>query len=424
MAENVRDETVAEARSSIEDPETPITWNRLIEVVGLDLISAAGVNVTTDTAMGVPAIWSGVNFLSGTLASLPLNTYRRTREEPKRLRSRLANMLKYNVNEEMTSFAWRKYCFERVFTRGRSYTLIVRGEREPVRYLWPVQNDHMRVRRNGRGAKVYKIAKKDPHGGEYTAADVIDISFAMQENLVDHFSPIAHLKNTIGLAIAATEWGSKFFQNGGVPPFVITGKFSTPAGLNRASTDLREAIQQAAKERRLALALPDEHEIKPIGIDPEKSQFIALQRFLVEEIARIYSLPPVFLQDLSHGTFSNTEQQDLHFVKHTLTRWAQQVEQELNLKLYGWENHSRFCEFNLDGIQRGDFKTRMEGYALATQHALHTPNENRHMENLPPVAGGDQLHIQGATVPLGSQPTSDSPAAPGADPEDDENAET
>lgn len=418
MTDTKRDQEVAETRSSAENPDTPITWERLFEIVGVDLISEAGRHVTTASAMGVPAVWAAVNFLSGTIAALPLNTYRRTRKSPARLRNRLGNLLKYNVNEETTSFAWRKYMFERVLTRGRSFTLIVRGEREPVRYLWPLQNDHVRVRRDEMGRKVYRIAKKDPHGGTYGAADIIDVSFAMQENMVDHFSPIGHLKNTIGLAIAATAWGSKFFQNGGVPPFAITGNFTSAGGMNRASQQLNEAIKQAARDKRLALSLPSEHKITPIGIDPEKSQFIELQRFLVEEIARIYSLPPVFLQDLSHGTFSNTEQQDLHFVKHTLTRWAEQVEQELNLKLYGWDSHSRYCEFNLDGVQRGDFKTRMEGYALATQHALHTPNENRQMENLPPLPGGDQLLVQGATVPLGSQPTVQEPD----DNEDDNDA--
>jgi HK97 family phage portal protein len=109
------------------------------------------------------------------------------------------------------------------------------------------------------------------------------------------------------------------------------------------------------------------------------------------------------LQDLSHGTFSNTEQQDLHFVKHTIKRWVEQFEQELNLKLFGWNSHSRYVEFNLDGLLRGDFKTRMDGYAQGIQNALITPNEARRRENMPDQPNGDNLLIQGATVPLGSQ---------------------
>jgi len=111
----------------------------------------------------------------------------------------------------------------------------------------------------------------------------------------------------------------------------------------------------------------------------------------------------VFLQDLTHGTFSNTEQQDLHFVKHTVKRWAEQFEQELNLKLFGRANRDRFAELNLDGLLRGDFMTRMSGYATSIQNAIQTPNEIRRRENLPAQAHGDDLLIQGATVPLGSQ---------------------
>jgi len=127
-----------------------------------------------------------------------------------------------------------------------------------------------------------------------------------------------------------------------------------------------------------------------------------LQRFSIEQIARIYSLPPIFLQDLTHGTYSNTEQQDLHFVKHTVKRWVEQTEAELNLKLFG-RGSPFFVEFDLDGLMRGDLKTRMEAHSTAIQNGIKTPNEVRAIENLPPMEGGDQLFIQGATVPLAGQ---------------------
>ena len=128
-------------------------------------------------------------------------------------------------------------------------------------------------------------------------------------------------------------------------------------------------------------------------------ELVATQEFAVIEIARIYSLPPTFLQDLSRATFSNSEQQDLHLVKHTIKRWVEQVEAELNLKLFG-RGASRFAEFNLDGLLRGDYKTRMEGNSTAIQTGQLTPNEARSMDNREPLEGGDKLFIQGATVPL------------------------
>jgi HK97 family phage portal protein len=112
----------------------------------------------------------------------------------------------------------------------------------------------------------------------------------------------------------------------------------------------------------------------------------------------------VFLQELSNASSPNSEQQDLHFVKHTLAQWTKRWEQQLNLKLFGPRSRSTFVEFNVDGLLRGDFKTRMEGYAKAIQNAIYKPDEVRRLENRPPEGGdADKLHIQGATVPLGEQ---------------------
>lgn len=150
----------------------------------------------------------------------------------------------------------------------------------------------------------------------------------------------------------------------------------------------------------MALVLPAGLDIKELGTDAQKSQMVELKQFLIEEIARIYSLPPVFLQDLTHGTFSNTEQQDLQLVKHTIKRWVEAFEQELNLKLFGRGKPRYFVEMNMDGLLRGDFKTRMDGYAQAIQSGVLKPNEARRKENLPDDPAGDMLMIQGATVPI------------------------
>ena len=131
-------------------------------------------------------------------------------------------------------------------------------------------------------------------------------------------------------------------------------------------------------------------------------QLLELQRFSIEQIARIYSLPPIFLQDLVRSTFTNSEQQDLHFVKHTLKRWIEQFEQEVNLKLFGRKS-AQYVELNVDGLLRGDFKTRMEAHATSIQNGIRTPNEVRELENMAAREEGDSLMIQGATVPISNQ---------------------
>lgn len=394
-------------RASIQDPTVPISDRNLLAFLGLDTLGAVE-PVTIDSALGVPAIWAAVNFLAGTLAGLPLHVYRRTGSGRERLTGSLANLLHDAVNDEMSSFEWRKYTFEQVFTHGRGVSFIERHPSGRALNLWPLVPEQLTIRMEG-GRRFYDYSD----GGRrvtYAAADVIDLPFMLRSDRITHRSPIIANKPVVALAQAVTRYGAKYFSAGGVPPFAVEGPFLSPGAIKRAAEDLMGAVREAAKENRLALTLPAGHTIKPIGADPEKSQLVELQRFLIQQIARIYSMPPTFLQDLSNGTFSNTEQMDLHFVKHTLKRWIEQFEQEVNLKLFGRASNARFVEFNVDGLLRGDFKTRYDGYAQAVQNALMTPNEVRRLENLPDDPRGEQLLIQGATVPLGRQPQ-DEPSA-------------
>jgi len=392
-----------EKRGEVPAGSVPTSAGNFLEIItGMAGNStASGVTVNTETALGVPAVWTAVNFLSGTLAGLPLHVYRRSGEGRERVSGGLATILHDAINDEMSSFEWRKYTFDQVFTGGRGFTFIERNTQGRVMNLWPLDPHGVTVKING-WTRTYEYTE----GGKtyrYAAGEIIDIPFMLKPDRVSHRGPITANKDAIGLAIAATAFGSKFFQNGGVPPFAVTGNFQSSKAMERAGDDLAEATRKAAREQRQALVMPAGLEIKSIGADAEKSQLVELKRFCIEEIARIYALPPTFLQDLTHGTFSNTEQQDLHFVKHTLKRWVEQVEQEMNLKLFG-RSGRQFVEFNVDGLLRGDFKTRMDGYAQGIQNAILTPNEVRRRENMPDMAGGETLMIQGATVPIGQQP--------------------
>jgi HK97 family phage portal protein len=394
---------------NVEDPRIPVSSAQMWEYFGglLGLKSAAGINVSLENAMGVPAIWAAVHFLSGTIAGLPLHAYKKTRKGPERVKGLLSAILHDAWNDETSSFNGRKYSMERVLTGGRSFTFIERNGAGQVINLWPLIPKQMTVKLKA-GRKQYHY-KENGETKTYEANEIIDIQFSLNADQVSSTSPIMAHKDVIGLGIAATTYGSTLFNNGGVPPFVMTGNFQSGAGMKRASDDLDKAVRDASKEKRLALSLPTGHDIKPLGIDPQKSQLVELKKFLIEEYARIYSLPPVFLQDLSHGTFSNTEQQDLHLVKHTIARWVVQIEQEMNLKLFG-RGSNLYVKFVLDGLLRGDFRARMEGYAKAIQNSILMPNEARALEDRAEDPAGNVLLIQGATVPLGSQPKKSAPA--------------
>ena len=214
------------------------------------------------------------------------------------------------------------------------------------------------------------------------------------------------------------DYASSFFAGGGIPPLALTGPLPSGAdAMRRAMGDIHRSIEAARSSDKAIFPMPPGHELKQVGFDPAKGQMTEARRFQIEEIARAYQLPPVFLQDLSHGTFANTEQQNLVLVQHLIAHWAQALEGEMNLKLFGRMNGGRYVEHVMDGLMRGDFAGRMTGLSMAIQNGILTPNEARGLENRPALPNGDDLLIQGATVPLGTQPTTNGggndPGAPG-----------
>ncbi|WP_439150754.1 phage portal protein [Sulfitobacter sp.] len=382
-----------EARSASFTQAEPRSF---LEIFGLGGSSS----VSMEEALGVPAVWAAVNFLSGTIAGLPLHVYDKTPTGKKRVKATKANavvgVLHDAVNDDYSSFQWRFDMMKAVFTEGRFVTYIERDEAGRVINLFPLPNTTVKRLANGR--KQYECTL----GGKkqvYDQSEVLDVTFLLKDDLLSHRSPLRQCAVAIGKAVNANDYGSKLFKNGGLPAFTLQGPFETGKSAQRAATDIAEATREAARKGGNVLAIPSGHKLDPLGSDPEKMQLVQTQEFAVIEIARIYSLPPTFLQDLSRATFSNSEQQDLHLVKHTLKRWTEQLEAEMNLKFFP-RGSSRIVEFNMDGILRGDFKTRMDGNARAIQTGQMTPNEARDLDNREPLDGGEQLYIQGATVPL------------------------
>lgn len=415
----------AEARGEVIVPATPISG--LMKLFGIDALGAGPERVVTiERALSVPAIFGAVNFLAGTLAGLPLALYERKRsgEVQRVVKGALAGVLHDAVNPQMTSYDWRKHLFDQVFTSGRGLTFIERSADGQVMNLWPLDPSRVNIRQKD-GVRDY-VYEDDGKRVIYDASEIIDIPFMLKPDGVAHRSPLMINSGTVALALAASEYGAKFFQNGGVPAFAIKGPFQSGRAMGAAGDDLEAAVRQASREERQALILPGGLDIVSIGIDAQKSQLLELKHFLIEEVARIYSLPPTFLQDLSHGTYSNTEQQDLHFVKHTLKRWVEVFEQEVNLKLFGRTARRNFVKLNVDGLLRGDYRTRMEGSAQAIQTGQLTPNEARALEDRGPLEGGDRLFIQGAIIPIetaGAKPAAPPPAPddPTDDAPDDDN---
>lgn len=397
--------------ATVENPTVALSSENILSFFGVG--SASLPHVTIATALTVPAVLCAVSFLSRTLAAIPLHAYRKTTEGAERLTGPTALTIHEFPNEEMDSFKMRQYFWQQVFTGGRGLAWIER-KGEDVVAIWPMDPRKVSVKRVNLKL-IYTF-----EGKRYPAADVIDVPFMLKEDMIGHDGPINKARKAIQLALAMNDYGSNFFAGGGVPPLALTGPLPQGAdGLKRAMADMTRAIEAAKSSQKPVFPIPPGHELKPVGFDPAKGQMTEARLFQIQEIARTWQLPPVFLQDLSRGTFANVEQQDLSLIKHLLSQWVKAFEGEANLKLFGRRSSrevgGRYVEHNLSGLMRGDFKTRIEGIARGIQTGQLTPNEARALENRPrhsnPAA--DELLVQGATVILGqAPPPPESPPAP------------
>ena len=232
-------------------------------------------------------------------------------------------------------------------------------------------------------------------------ADVLHIPGLGFDGLVG-YSPIAMAKNAIGMAIACEEYGAKFFANGAAPGGVLEhpGTLKDP---QRIRESWQSTYGGTSNAHRIAV-LEEGMKYTPIGISPEQAQFLETRKFQINEIARIFRVPPHMVGDLEKSSFSNIEQQSLEFVKYTLDPWVIRWEQSIMRTLLSQEEKVQyFVKFNLEGLLRGDYQSRMNGYAIGRQNGWMSANDIRELENLdriPAEEGGDLYLINGNMLPL------------------------
>lgn len=373
--------------------------------------TSAGKPVNEHSAMQMTAVYSCVRILSETLAGLPLHVYRYNDNggKEKCLNHPLYKLLHDEPNPEMTSFVFRETLMGHLLLWGNAYAQIIRNGKGEVIGLYPLMPNKMTVDRDasGRLFYLYQRGNEDaPSLGKESQvflhpADVLHIPGLGFDGLVG-YSPIAMAKNAIGLAIATEEYGAKFFANGAAPGGVLEhpGTIKDP---QKVKESWNSAYQGSSNAHRVAV-LEEGMKYQPIGISPEQAQFLETRKFQINEIARIFRVPPHMVGDLEKSSFSNIEQQSLEFVKYTLDPWVVRWEQSMCRALLSRsEKSTHFIKFNVDGLLRGDYQSRMNGYATARQNGWMSANDIRELENLdriPAELGGNLYLINGAMTKL------------------------
>ena len=356
------------------------------------------------------AVYSCVRILSEAVAGLPLHLYQYTdrSSKEKAVDNPLYFLLHDEPNTEMTSFVFRETLMTHLLLWGNAYSQIIRNGKGEVIALYPLMPDRMTVGRDEKGRLYYEYmvssddAKTLKDGTvRLSPYDVLHIPGLGFDGLAG-YSPIAMAKNAIGLAIAAEEYGSKFYANGATPSGILEypGTVKEP---DKVRESWNAGFGGSSNAHKIAV-LEEGMKYTPISISPNEAQFLETRKFQINEIARIFRVPPHMVGDLEKSSFSNIEQQSLEFVKYTLEPWLVRWEQAMQRALIPQDDKSKyFIKFNVDGLLRGDYQSRMQGYATARQNGWMSANDIRELENLdriPAEDGGDLYLINGNMMPL------------------------
>ena len=372
--------------------------------------SSAGKNVNERSAMQMTAVYACVRILSEAIAGLPLHMYRYKDEggKEKAIDHTLYHLLHDEPNPEMTSFVFRETLMTHLLLWGNAYAQIIRNGRGEVIALYPLMPNRMEVNRDANGMLYYVYQKTSDDAPTLegssvilSPSEVLHVPGLGFDGLVG-YSPIAMAKNAIGLSMAAEEYGAKFYANGAAPSGVLEhpGVLKDPA---KVRDSWNAAFGGSSNSHKVAV-LEEGLKYTPISISPNEAQFLETRKFQIDEIARIFRVPPHMVGDLEKSSFSNIEQQSLEFVKYTLDPWVVRWEQSLSRALLSeTEKKSYFFKFNLEGLLRGDYQSRMQGYSIGIQNGFMCPNDVRELENLdliPDELGGNKYMVNGNMVDL------------------------
>ena len=370
--------------------------------------SNSGVRVDELRAMQTSAVYACVKILAETVASLPLHLYKKGKNGKNESAEQhpLYSCLYEMPNEEMTSFEFRETMMTSLLLWGNAYARKIKKNGH-ITELWYLKPQYMTVERDTKTGKIKYTYSDDITNQTYVyrPEQIFHIK-GLSLDGVTGLSPIAQAREAVGLSLATEEYGAKFFGNGARPGGVLEHP-----GILKDPEKLRESwnkVYQGTRNSHKVAVLEEGMKYHTIGIAPEDAQFLETRKYQVNEICRIFRVPPHLVGDLERATFSNIEHQSIEFVQHTIRPWLVRWEQAISRSLLDEkERLLYFARFNVDGLMRGDYKSRMEGYAVGRQNGWLSANDIRGLEDLPPIPkeqGGDVYLVNGNMM-TATQPT-------------------
>lgn len=363
--------------------------------------TSSGATVNAKTAMQYSPFWASVRIIAGTLAFLPFLVYRR--EDDGKVREPIHpafKLLHDRANNFIGALTLKETLQAHALTYGNGFAEIQRdGGGRPVA-LWPLLPDRTWRRISEDGKPFYEI--RLPVGKTVLLDDlnVLHIKGLGFDGYTG-YNVVAMQKETIGYGIAVKQYAGRFFSGDATPGGVLEHPNSlTKAAQDNLKRSWNDSHQGLNKGQRLAI-LEEGMKYTPIGVNPEQAQSLEVQKYTVDDCSRIFSIPPHKLGSMDRSTFSNIEEQNIDFISSTMMYWFRTWEQECDYKLFMPSEHGRlFCEILAEGLLRGKFQQRMQGYSIGRMAGLYTINDMLRLENMNTIGPEGDTHLE----PLNMKP--------------------
>jgi len=345
----------------------------------------------TDKALTLTAVWCAIRLLSESVSSLPISVYRKQKNGDKLedIKNPIYKLVRFKPNYYQNKITFFEFIMLSICTEGNAYVKIIRNNSGVPVELICVDPENVNIVIN-ENEMFYNIMEDDV----YDSNDILHFK-TLTDDGINGVSPIDQCEKALKYSENLQEFGNTFFSNGAKPSSILqTDRALSDTALNRLKTSFNSNYGKLQNSNS-TIVLEEGLTFKPISISPEQAQFLSSRQFSIEEVARIFNIPPHMLKDLSKSSFNNIEMQSQEFLTYTLMPYITRIEEEMNTKLFrSNELGQTFVEFNVNGLLRGDVKSRTEAYRSAITNGYMSINEVRQKENMNSIEGGDKHFMQ------------------------------
>ncbi len=387
------------SKYNLSNPAQPISGEVVDWILdGGGVKSKSGVNITSDTALTVSALWRGIQVLGGACSQIPFKSYRKIPNGRRELTADDTPSATLTTKRPNPKFTWPEFmdrAINHLHMRGNHYAYPVRNAIGQVVELWLWHPDTVKVFDDTNRI----LYKRDGDERVYSSDEVIHVRH-IGDGIVGK-GIVAHAKDDLGLEISRRDYGSEQFESGGKPGGILSAKNPLTDPQRSQAQKVWDEVKKNSKGRDILL---------PFGFDyqyatfkPEELQWLEAGDFSIPTIARWTGVPPHKLFDLNKSSYNSIEHQAIEFLQDTIAPILVKFECEYGDKIYQLpieEKRGYYMEFNMNAYVRADIKTRMESNAVAIHSGQLTPAEARQMENREFKDGSDRLFINQGSGPL------------------------